>query len=98
MSDKRADAALAGDLHGKLAKLLLDILENGEVIKVVDKETGEVTFKTLTPSPAMVAQINAFLKNNNITVMPGKSKPLVDLSDAFEEFAPPADPEAGLRH
>lgn len=69
----------------------LDVIKNGEEITVTNKETGEVTKVRVKPSAAMLAQIRTFLKDNNITVLPGKNKPMVDLGAAFADFAPPED-------
>lgn len=85
----RADSDIADAIHRRIAEHFLDIIENGEEITVTDKETGEVSKKRVPPSAAMLAQIRTFLKDNNITVVPGKSKPMVDLGAAFSGFAPP---------
>lgn len=87
--DKRATQETAADLHGRLADLMLEVLAKGEVVPVLNKETGEVEHRAVTPSPAMIAQINAFLKNNNIQVVVAKSPRMHKLADAFEGFEPP---------
>ena len=92
MTRNRASEDDVGSIHSILAAHFLDVLQNGEEVVVTNKETGEVTKVRVKPSAAMLAQIRTFLKDNNITVMPGKSRPMVDLGVAFEGFSPPEDP------
>ena len=89
MAGERGTVEQAGELHGRLVALMLEILEKGEVVPVPNKETGEIEYRAVTPSPAMLAQINAFLKNNNITVVVSRSRPMQNLAAAFQDFNPP---------
>lgn len=62
MSNK-ADKNTLNSLHALTAKMCMDILTHGEVLK--DKETGEPI--RVTPSASMLAVVTKFLKDNNIT-------------------------------
>ena len=53
-------------LHKALAEHFADVLVNGEEVKSVDRETGEVTLKRVPPSAAMLNQIRQFLKDNGV--------------------------------
>lgn len=70
-----------GGLHGLLADTFIDLVKNGEVVKVTDKETGEVNALRVTPSAAVLAQARQFLKDNNIeaTKANAKLKALADV-------------------
>jgi hypothetical protein len=94
----RATVDEAGELHRLMCEQFLDIIQNGEEVSWTDKETGEVKSKRIRPSPAMYAQIRTFLKDNNISVAPGRAKPMTDLSKAFEGYEPPEDHDAPIAH
>lgn len=69
----RAKNDVLGQLHAKLAQVMLEALD-GEVFK--DEETGEETvFKA--NNPALFTAIAKFLKDNNIVAVP-------DSTDAIE--------------
>ena len=71
----RASSKVLGDLHTKLAQVMLEALE-GEEFK--DEETGEVTvFKA--NNPALFTAIAKFLKDNNIVAVP-------DSTDVLEQM------------
>lgn len=98
MDGNRATIAMAADLHGQVCELMLRILKQGEVVQIGKTDEGAPVYAQVTPSPAMIAQINAFLKNNGISVIPERSAPMRSLGDAFKDFAPPEDPEMRVPH
>ena len=53
-------------MHAALAAHFMDILTNGEVVEVKDRETGEVSHVRVPPSAAMMNQIRQFLKDNGV--------------------------------
>jgi hypothetical protein len=62
----KADKDALGRIHGILADVFEDVLLNGEVAMVTDKETGERVPIRTTVSPAMAGQIRQFLRDNGI--------------------------------
>lgn len=63
-------------MHALLAEQFLDILQYGE--KYVDGD-GEEQRRPL--SAAMVAQINKFLKDNDVTAVPAPGTPLYNIAN-----------------
>jgi len=55
-----------GKLHKRLTKVLLDILKNGQVVEILNEETGELEPKVVTPDKAYLNIARQFLKDNNI--------------------------------
>lgn len=71
----RASSKVLGDLHTKLAQVMLEALDGEEF---TDEETGEVTvFKA--NNPALFTAIAKFLKDNNIVAVP-------DSTDVLEQM------------
>jgi len=46
-----------------LADLLLDVVTNGKVVEIVDRQTGEVETARVTPDAAMLNVVRQFVKD-----------------------------------
>lgn len=75
-----------GELHAKVAEVLIDALE-GEVLPgYEDPETGAVfEDKKLAPSAAIIAAATKFLKDNEITCRPSENNALGELEKKLAE-------------
>lgn len=91
---KRTDAHLA-DLFDATVDVFTDIVKNGEVELVTDKETGEKIAVKKTISPAMAANVLRLLKDNNITASPAH-RGLRKLADATPFKLPTDDDPQGV--
>lgn len=96
MSGPLLDKDIAGRVHDLAAEVFIDVLTKGEIVEVKrkDPETGDwiVERVRVHPSAAMMAQINAFLRNNEIKALPVKKSAtgrLQSARDVFEGFDPP---------
>ena len=78
-------------MHEALAAHLLDVLVNGEEVKVTNKETGEVRLIRVKPSAATLNQIRQFLKDNGVEAT-ATSKRIHNLATALP-FAGDSDDE-----
>ena len=75
----KASEAKLGDLHGAVAELLTDAIQNGVVVGV--GEDGS-PIRATAPAAYVVAAL-AMLKNNNITADPGNNAALSGLEQAL---------------
>lgn len=75
-----------GELHQKVAEVLIEALE-GEVLPgYTDPETEEVIpDKKLAPSAAIIAAATKFLKDNEITCAPSENNALGELERKMAE-------------
>lgn len=71
MANKADEKVLVG-LHGRLAEVLKDALQDQ-----YDKETGA----KLPPNAAILNVARQFLKDNKIEAVPAKGSPIGELSD-----------------
>ena len=76
---KNASQKELGSLHGRLASLFKEILENGEV--VVDKQTGEAV--KVTPGASTLNTIRQFLKDNGISSVKEHDPAMEQLAQAL---------------
>lgn len=88
----KATEAQLSLLHAKMAEQFQDILNNGEIVELRNRETGEITHVRVKPSAATYNQIRQFLKDNHIEIAPGKSKPMQNLASSLP-FAGEEDDE-----
>lgn len=74
-----------GELHAKIAEVLIEALD-GEVLPgYTDPETGEVfPDKRMLPSAAVIGAATKFLKDNEITCQPSESNALGELQRKME--------------
>lgn len=69
-----------GELHQKVAEVLIDALDGDELPAYTDPETGEeLPAKAIPPSAAIIAAATKFLKDNEITCQPSEDNALGEL-------------------
>lgn len=73
-----------GELHEKVAEVLMDALEGEELPGWTDDDGNEMPAKKLAPSAAIIAAASKFLKDNEITCTPSESNALGDLQRKME--------------
>ena len=73
-----------GELHNKVAEVLMDALEGEELPGYMDGEV-EVEAKRIPPSAAIIAAATKFLKDNEITCTPSESNVLGELEQKMAE-------------
>lgn len=79
---KPASEGKLGDLHDRVADVLIDNLESeieGEFINKDDPDAKPVTLKKV--QPALVACAVKFLKDNDITCVPAEGNKINDLKE-----------------
>lgn len=81
MSDTKRTTQHLADLFDATVDELTNLVKNGEVEVVTDKESGEKVAVKKSLSPAMMANVLRLLKDNNITASPAH-KGLRKLADA----------------
>lgn len=75
-----------GELHTKVAEVLIDALEGEELPGYTDEETGEIYEpKRMLPSAAIIAAATKFLKDNEITCAPSESNAIGELENKMAE-------------
>lgn len=75
-----------GELHEKVAEVLIDALDGEELPGYTDPETEEVVpAKRLAPSAAIIAAATKFLKDNEITCVVSDSNALGALEARMAE-------------
>lgn len=74
---------LLGELHDLTASTLADIIRKG--VPIVNKETGEIEGYSPAPAPYIAAAIK-FLKDNDISAVPGTGNPIDDLADSLPDL------------
>lgn len=75
-----------GELHAKVAEVLIDALEGEELPGYTDPETDEVIEpKKIAPSAAIIAAATKFLKDNEITCQPSENNALGELEKKMAE-------------
>lgn len=79
MAAKRANASVLGQLHEKLAQVMLDALD-GETI--TDEAGNETVFKAT--NPALFTAIAKFLKDNDIVAIPETDDAVQRLKDKLK--------------
>lgn len=74
-----------GELHNKVAEVLIDALDGEELPGYTDPETDEeVPAKRLPPSAAIIAAATKFLKDNEITCQPAADNALGELEERIK--------------
>ncbi|WCA46241.1 terminase small subunit [Caulobacter phage DCM] len=81
-----ANESKLGDLHDKVAEVLIKALEGTSIPAVVNEETGEVEAEAvfMPPSAAFITAATQFLKNNNITCTPADDNKLGELEASLK--------------
>ncbi|WCD56180.1 small terminase subunit [Caulobacter phage KSC] len=76
-----------GDLHDKVAEVLIKALDGTTIPAVIDEETGEVQAEEvfMPPSAAWITAATQFLKNNNITCTPSSDNSLGELEQKLKD-------------
>jgi hypothetical protein len=72
----KTTSASLESLFDAFADQLSSILKDGK--KVVDKETGEVI--SLTPDASTLGVVRQFLRDNNVSAVPGTNEKINDLA------------------
>jgi len=83
---KAASESKLGELHNKVAEVLIEAMEGDTLPGYTDDETGEeVPPRKLPPSAALIQAATKFLKDNNISCAPSEDNKLGELEQAMRE-------------
>lgn len=91
MNDLNEICGKSSKLANKLADLMLDIVSNGKVVEIADKETGEVHAARVTPDAAMLNAIRQFVKDFPPVAQPDTGKLASAIQPGFRKALPFAE-------
>jgi hypothetical protein len=81
-----ANEGALGDLHNKVAEVLIDALDGQTIPEITDEEGTVIQPETRMPvSAAHITAAIQFLKNNNITCAPSEDNAMGRLTDKMKE-------------